>query len=99
MWGGNVMVALEFRPMVFDGSTISPAELLDLAEFATPDDLSDATRDREVGNLAEWCDHDPTLARHAARLARGRSARSQVTTVLDELASRAVPRHRLAATA
>jgi hypothetical protein len=86
---------------VFPGTPISPSELLDLAEFATPMRApSDAQLDLEAHNLGEWCDHNPQLAAHAAMLARGRGARSEVVDVLDELAGRmSPPPHRLAASA
>ena len=86
---------------VFSGTAISPTELLDLAEFATPaPPLSAQQRRIEADNLAEWCDHSPQLAQHAALLARGRDARPEVIEVLDDLAARmSPPQYRLAATA
>ena len=86
---------------VFSGTPITPSELVDLAEFATPSSLStDAHRRYEADNLAEWCDDNPQLAQHAALLARGRGARFEVVAVLDELVHRvSPPQYRLAATA
>ena len=85
---------------VFSGTPITPSELLDLAEFATPVEFSsDAHRRYEADNLAEWCDDNPQLAQHAALLARGRGSRREVVQVLDELAATVAPaHHRLAAT-
>ncbi|MET0275764.1 MAG: hypothetical protein ABW211_02835 [Acidimicrobiia bacterium] len=94
------MAMLEIQPKVFSGTAISPLELLDLAEFATPDgELSDETLVREADNLAEWCDDNPSLARHALLLAQGRSSRAEVIAVLAELAQRDDPARRLAASA
>jgi len=86
---------------VFAGTPITPSELVDLAEFATPSRFpTDAHRRHEADNLAEWCDDDPQLAEHAAMLARGRGVRHEVVEVLDDLAARvSPPQHRLAATA
>lgn len=83
----------------FSGTLISPSELLDLAEFATPPrGASSIQRRHEVDNLAEWCDH-PQLAQHAVLLARGRGARAEVVAVLEELAGNLTPPGRLAAIA
>ena len=86
---------------VFAGTPITPSELVDLAEFATPSQFpTDAHRRYEADNLAEWCDDNPQLAHHAALLARGRGARGEVIAVLDELAAHvSPPQYRLAATA
>ena len=86
---------------VFAGTPITPSELVDLAEFATPGRAPTAAHRRhEAENLAEWCDGNPQLAQHAALLARGRGMRHEVVDVLDDLAERvSPPRYRLAATA
>ncbi len=83
------------------GTHITPSELVDLAEFATPHHLPTGSQlQYEADNLAEWCDDDPQLAGRAALLARGRGARPEVVAVLDELAAYvSPPAHRLAATA
>ena len=91
----------ESPTQVLTGTPITPSELLDLAEFATPHHLPTGSQlQYEADNLAEWCEDDPQLASHAALLARGRGARSEVVAVLDELAAYvSPPPHRLAATA
>jgi hypothetical protein len=83
------------------GTPITPSELVDLAEFATPHHLPTGSQlQYEADNLAEWCEDNPQLAGHAAMLARGRGARREVVAVLDELAAYvSPPPHRLAATA
>jgi hypothetical protein len=99
--GGSQMRLDHPRTTVFAGTPITPVELLDLAEFATPGRFPTAAQRRhEAENLAEWCDDDPQLAQYAALLARGRGARPEVVDVLDDLAQHVSPPHsRLAATA
>ncbi len=85
---------LDDRPMemVFAGSSITPAELLDLAEFATPARrMTDAELRDEADNLAEWCDDDDQLAAHTLMLAQTRHSRSGVLDVLALVASRRTP--------
>jgi hypothetical protein len=85
----------------YPGSAISPSELVELVEFATPKHfLSDGHLRDEADNLEEWCDGDPQLPSLALLQARTRGARHEVVAVLVELTARITPvGHRAAASA
>ena len=68
---------------VFSGSTITPEELLALAEFAAPDQFRDYEHLRDAAdNLSEWIDGDTSIAAGALRIAHRRHVRGTVTELL-----------------